>query len=310
MILTITLNPSVDRTVSVPELVVGEVNVISFVRDDPGGKGVNVSRALTAQGFETTAIIVGGGDQATWLENQLHKHNVQTVMINVADRIRTNLTVMDNEGRTTKLNERGPELDISVLDRIEQEISSRVKPGDWVVMAGRLPRGLPDDSYARLVRVAHANGAKAAVDSDGASLASAVAAGPDLIKPNVHELSGLVGGPLKSFGDVVRSSRTLREKGVGAVLCSMGPDGALYIGEEIAHVAPTADIAGSTVGAGDTLLAGFLANGANASALEAAVQWSAAAIRLPGTGVPTTAQAKVEPVVVSTEVTLDRSVTA
>lgn len=310
MILTITLNPSVDRTVSVPELVVGDVNVISFVRDDAGGKGVNVSRALTAQGFETTAIVVGGGEQATWLENELHKQSVKTVMIDNDDRIRTNLTVMDNAGRTTKLNERGPELSPAVLDRVEEEISSRVSDGDWVVMAGRLPRGLADDAYARLVRTAHASGAKAAVDSEGPSLAAAVKAHPDLIKPNIQELSGLVGAPLHTIGDVVSASRALRQEGVGAVLCSMGPDGAVYVGEEITHVAPAAPISGSTVGAGDTLLAGFLANGANAAALEAAVQWSAAAIRLPGTGVPTTDQARVEPVVVSTEVMLDRSVTA
>lgn len=305
MILTVTLNPSIDRTVSVPELRVGEVHVITPVRDDPGGKGVNVTRALATQGFASTAVIVSGGVDAIWMTNAIKALGADAITIDIDGKMRTNIAVVDDRGQVTKLNEPGPELTDDVMDEVEGTIAGI--PSDWVVLAGRLPRGVDEDAYVPLIEAGRAAGSRVAVDTEGAALAHAVKSAPDLIKPNIHELIGLVGRRLLTFGDVIDACQELIASGVGAVLCSLGPDGAFYFGGgEPIHVAPAEPVTGTPVGAGDVLLAGFLANGADAAALPDAVRWSAASVRLPGTGVPTREQAAVERVSVSAPVDRER----
>jgi 1-phosphofructokinase len=309
MITTVTLSPSVDRTVRVPVLTPGAVHITDLVREDPGGKGVNVSRALAAQGGRSHAIVVAGGERAGWLEKALLSSGATVSMISISTPMRTNLTVLDDFGLVTKLNEPGPVIDDSIVAAVEQEIDRSVDQEEWVVLAGRLPAGLSDDAYARLTKSVHARGAKVAVDCDGAALAAAIEEAPDLIKPNISELSGLVGVPLNTFGDVIDASKRLIYQGLGSVLCSMGPDGALFVDAHcVSHVAPLQALKGTPVGAGDVLLAGFLANGATAEALASAVQWSAAAVRLPGTGVPTHEQSVGELVVESDPIDLDRRI--
>lgn len=309
VIVTVTLNPSVDRTVRVPKLTPGSVHVTTLVREDAGGKGVNVSRALGTQGHRSHAIVVAGGDRAQWLEASLQASGAAVTRVAIAEQMRTNLTVVDDDGQVTKLNEPGPVIDVSVLKVVEAHVIDvlATAAGSWLVLAGRLPQGLPADSYDRLISAAHAAGARVAVDADGATLASAIAQHPDLIKPNIHELIGLVGEPLRSFGDVIDACEQLLGAGVGAVLCSLGSDGAFFSnGVDTIHAAPAEPVAGTPVGAGDVLLAGFLASGANPDALPEAIRWSAASVRLPGTGVPTPNQSQVEEVSVSTPVDRDR----
>jgi 1-phosphofructokinase len=305
VILTITLNPSIDRTVSVPELRVGEVHVVTPVRDDPGGKGVNVTRALATQGFASTAVIVSGGVEAIWMTNAIKALGADAITIDIDGKMRTNIAVVDDKGQVTKLNEPGPVLTADVMAEVEAAIED--VPSNWVVLAGRLPRGVGEDAYVPLIKAARAAGARVAVDTEGAALLHAVAQGPDLIKPNIHELIGLVGRPLTTFGEVIDACQQLVGSGVGAVLCSLGPDGAFYFGDgDPIHVAPAQPVTGTPVGAGDVLLAGFLAHGANAEGLADAVRWSAASVRLPGTGVPTREQAAAESVSVSAPVDRER----
>ncbi len=165
--------------------------------------------------------------------------------------------------------------------------------GNWVVFAGRLNPGLPASAYAELATFAKSHGAKVAVDTSGDEFATAVkAAAVDLVKPNHHELSELVGRTLETIEDVIVAAREVIAGGVETVLCSMGADGALLITEDSAtHCEPIEKVSGTPVGAGDILLGIFIAAGCDVAALQAAIAWSAASVPLPGTSIPSPAQA-------------------
>lgn len=291
MILTVTPNPSLDRTVEVPRLVRGGVLRATAAQVDPGGKGVNVSRVLAAAELATVAVLPSGGRVGARLADLLAPQGVPVVAVAVQGTTRSNTTLVEPDGTTTKVNEPGPELSGPEAAALEAQVAELAGRASWVVTAGSLPAGLPVDFHARIVRAAHASGAKVAVDTSGAPLAAAVAAGPDLVKPNLAELAELVGRELLSLGEVLAAAEELRAGGVAAVLVSLGERGALLVDASGAHHACTAAVTvRSTVGAGDSTLAGFLAatttGSPGAAALVSAVAFGAAAVQLPGSVVP------------------------
>jgi 1-phosphofructokinase len=158
----------------------------------------------------------------------------------------------------------------------------------WAVLCGSLPPGVPDGVYAGLIKLFAAHGLRVAVDTSGEALVTAVAAGPDLVKPNREELAAAVGRPLSTLSDVVEAAEELRERGAGAVLASLGADGAVLVDRDGARFCRADPVEPrSTVGAGDAMLAGFLAAGASGEdALIEAVAWGRAAVSLPGSQMP------------------------
>jgi 1-phosphofructokinase len=199
--------------------------------------------------------------------------------------------VVEPDGTTTKLNEPGPRLSAGEADALIQAALALVEPGQWLVGSGSLPPGVADGFYAHLVVGARARGARVVVDGSGPAFALAVAAGPDLVKPNREELAEATGVPIGTLGDVVRAAQKLRAQGAQSVLASLGRDGAVLVDDhgalhgEAAVAAPR-----STVGAGDAMLAGFLSAGADRRrAMTAALAWGAAAAALPGSRMPTPA---------------------
>ena len=305
MIVTVTLNPSLDRTLRVPELVVGEVLRVAETRTDPGGKGVNVSRALEAHGTATRAVLPVGGAVGTALTALLAKAGVDAVAVPVAGASRSNVTVVEPDGTTTKLNEPGPELSALEIDAVVAAATRDLGAGDWVVAAGSITPGAPDDVYARLADAAHARGARIALDSSGEAFKAGLAASPDLVKPNNLELGELLGRTLGSLGEVREGCEQLVADGVGTVLCSLGADGALLVRADGAWYGRGPKVAvRNTVGAGDSLLAGYLhalVGGASApDALREGLAWAAAAVSTLGTGVPPTELIRPEEVVIST----------
>lgn len=307
MIVTVTPNPSLDRTVELPELVRGEVLRATSSRVDPGGKGVNVARALAAAGRTTLAVLPSGGAVGARLADLLAPAGVPVVAVPVRGTTRSNTTLVEPDGTTTKINEPGPQLSADEASALEAQVAELAGRAHWVVTTGSLPAGLPVDFHARIVRAAHACGARVAVDSSGAPMAAAVAAGPDLVKPNLEELAELTGRPLHSLGEVLEAAQELRERGVAAVLVSLGERGALLVDRTGAHHAATPPVpVRSTVGAGDCTLAGFLAaGGTGIKALIAAVAYGAAAVGLPGSVVP--GSSDVHPEVVRLSPVLDTS---
>lgn len=288
MIVTVTPNPSLDRTLEVEELRRGEVVRAYADRSDPGGKGVNVSRALVANGHPSRAVLPLGGADGELLASLLQGLGIEVASVPIADAVRSNVTVVEPDGTVTKLNAPGPRLSDAEVEALLARAVAATDGAGWVVGSGSLAPGTPEDLYARLAAAVRPVGVRVAVDSSGPALESVLAAGPDVLKPNEDELSEVTGVVPETLGDIVLAANELRSRGVGAVLVSLGPIGAVLVDDGRAHHAESDVIVPrSTVGAGDALLAGFLAAGGTGSeALAEGVAWGAAACVLPGTAVP------------------------
>jgi 1-phosphofructokinase len=285
MIITVTPNPSVDRTVFIDALPRGEVIRGRRSRSEPSGKGVNVALALRAHKHEVLAVLPVGGPVGRQIVEMLRAADVAHLAVPIAGDIRSNVSLVEPDGTVTKINEAGPVLDAAETRALTVAALGRAGTATWLAGCGSLPAGVADDLYAQLVVEGHRRGVRVAVDSSGAALRAALAAGPDLVKPNAHELAEVVDRPLETLGDVVAAAEALREQGAGAVLASLGADGAVLVDDGGAYHgrAPVARVV-SAVGAGDALLAGFLsAGGSGPVALRAALTWAAAAVRHEGT---------------------------
>jgi 1-phosphofructokinase len=300
MIVTLTANPSVDRTLEVPSLDRGEVIRATAARVHPGGKGVNVARALVANGTPARAVLPAGGRGGEVLLDLLSSQGVDVVPVPIAESVRENVTVVEPDGTVTKLNAPGPQLSPGEIAHLIQVTVEASAGTDWVALCGTLPPGAPDDLYAILVTELHRIGVRVAVDTSGAALVKAIEAGPDLIKPNGDELAEAIADSIHDLGDVANGARKLLERGVGHVLVTLGREGAVSVTESAALRAWTAPVVPrSTVGAGDATLAGFLSTWDQQSlALRTAVAWGAAAVELPGTGMPGPADIDVEGVTI------------
>ena len=288
MIVTLTANPSVDRTIEVTELRPGTVIRARASRVDAGGKGVNVARALAAHGHKAKAVLPSGGAEGAQLEALLTGSGMDLLSVRIAGSIRANVTVVEADGTTTKLNEPGPPLTQDELDALAATVSDAAASAEWAVLSGSLSPGAPADWYAELIRRLRGTGPRVAIDSSGPPLARAVTAQPDLIKPNREELAELTGRPIDTIADVVGAAVALTDRGVHTVLASLGPAGAVLArGNTAWHATAVAIEPRSTVGAGDALLAGYLAAGADGpGALAEAVAWGSAAAALPGSRLP------------------------
>ncbi len=294
MITALTPNPSVDRAVSVGDLERGQVLRATSSRVDPGGKGVNVGRAIAAMGGDPLVVVPSGGPEGALFEALLAQTDVTASVVEVAGSVRMNISVLEPDGTTTKLNEPGPDLSEAEVNALMEATLERATPGSWVAGCGSLPPGAPSDLYAQLVREAVARGASVAIDSSGSPMAEAVAARPTLIKPNREELAELTGRTLDTLGAVIDTARELVRSGVAYVAVSLGRDGAVLVtASDVSHARAIITEPVSTVGAGDCMLAGLLfgldSGLEPAEALQQGVSWGAAAVRLPGTEVPTPA---------------------
>ncbi len=300
MIITLTPNPSVDRTVALTSrLERGAVLRARSVTSQSGGKGVNISRAAVAAGVRTIAVLPAEKDDPYVLE--LLRDGIDCRPERPVGPVRVNITITEPDGTTTKINSPGATVDRAALDRLEQALHQRAAHADWVVLAGSLPPGAPAEWYAELVTDLVGTTAKVAVDtSEGPlrALADQVAAGgaaPALMKPNGEELASLTGGdPVRIEADpsaAAEAAGLLVAQGVGAVLATLGPQGAVLVTPEGAwHATPPPTTVVSTVGAGDSSLFGYLLGDLRgavpADRLRLAVAYGSAAAGLPGTTIP------------------------
>ena len=300
MIVTLTANPSLDRTVVLPTpLQVGDVQSADSAREDAGGKGINVARAISAAGEDCTAVLpLAPGDpfDTALVEAGLDAHRVP-----VHGHVRANLAITDPAGVTTKLNLPGASLSPDEVTAVIDAVVAASAGARWLVLAGSLPPGVAADFYVRVIRaVRTAHGAAApliAVDTSGPALAAVVEHGaPDLIKPNDDELAELAGATLDDadVAAVLAVARALVPSRVGTALVTLGSRGAVLVGGDGAWAATPPPIrVASTVGAGDSSLAGYVlaaTRGAeHEERLRLAVRYGAAAASLPGTQAPTPA---------------------
>ncbi|WP_430382691.1 1-phosphofructokinase [Streptomyces sp. P10-4] len=311
MILTVTPNPSLDRTYEVPALERGEVIRAAGERMDPGGKGVNVSRAVAAAGRRTVAVLPLGGAPGALVAELLDAQGIEVAPVPVAGATRSNIALAEADGVLTKINAPGPELSRAEQELLLDTVRSHSRDADWIACCGSLPRGLAPSWYADVVTRAHAGGARIALDTSGRALLEALRARPDVVKPNAEELAEAVGRPLTTVGDALKAAEELRSMGARAVLASLGADGQLLVSDTGAWFGSArVSAVRSNVGAGDASLAGFLiAGGTGPEALASAVAHGAAAVRLPGSVMPTPADLDPAAVTVTADIPLDRELT-
>lgn len=316
MIVTVTPNPSIDRTVTLPgELVRGAVHRVTSVSSEPGGKGVNVARALTLAGLDVVAVLPAGEHDP--ILAALRAINVKVHAVPVAGAVRTNLAITETDGTTTKINEPGATIAAADTEGLARAVIDRAQSARWVVLSGSVPPGMPESWYSGMVAALRPFDCKVAVDTSDAPLAALVAnlerAAPDLIKPNSEELAGLAGVTAESLenavarGDaepVVTAARHLLDRGVGAVLATLGAAGAVLVSADGAWLATPPPISPrSNVGAGDSSLAGYVradVEGATApQRLQMAVAYGSGAAALPGSALPSPAQLNLDGVTVT-----------
>jgi 1-phosphofructokinase len=313
VIVTVTPNPSIDRTVTLgTPLTRGAVHRVTSATTEPGGKGVNVARALTLAGLDAVAILPAA--DADPIVTALQSSGVTYRCVPVTGAVRTNLAITESDGTTTKLNEPGATLDDSARNALTRAVTEAATHASWVVLSGSLPPGVPDDWYAEIVAILAPAACRVAVDTSERPLAALAAsfgrAAPDVIKPNAEELAGLVGAsPVElesaaAAGDpepVVLAARQLIDRGARAVLVTLGAAGAVLVDATGSWMATPPPITPrSTVGAGDSALAGYLraeVGGAEPpQRLQMAVAYGSAAAALPGSALPSPIQIDLEAV--------------
>lgn len=274
MIYTVTLNPSIDFIVRIDQLNLGSVN--RMVSDDKfaGGKGINVSRVLQRLGVGNTATGFLGGFTGHFIEDSLKNEGIETAFVKVDQDTRINVKIKSQE--ETEINGQGPMISQEQLEALKAKLS-QLTSDDTVVFAGSAPANLGNTVYKELIPLVRKSGAQVVCDFEGQPLLDALANNPLLVKPNNHELEAIFGVPLNSLNDVETYARRILEMGAQHVLISMAGDGALLVTEEATYFAkPIKGQVKNSVGAGDSMVAGFTGEFVKSKDPVEALKWGVA----------------------------------
>jgi 1-phosphofructokinase family hexose kinase len=290
-IFTVTLNPAVDRELTVPEIKYDTVLRASDWRVDFGGKGFNVSRMLKSLGANSVAMGFAGGKSGEILQEGLESLEIGTDFVWVAGETRTNVSIVSEaDHHYIKANEPGPTITPTDQQALLDKVTAVCKHGDWWVLAGSLPPGVPPTYYQRLISIINQSGARVVLDTSGEPLSHGCHAGPFLIKPNDYELEKLTGMPTGDRNEILAAAKSLDSLGVSNSLVSMGKHGALLITKEDSWMIKSPKIQErNPIGAGDSLVGGVVWGLAQNLPLVEAARWGvacgAAAASLSGTAV-------------------------
>ncbi|RJP16052.1 MAG: 1-phosphofructokinase family hexose kinase [Candidatus Abyssobacteria bacterium SURF_5] len=289
-IVTLTMNPTIDTSTSTSYVIAEQKLRCRQPRDDPGGGGINVSRAIKKLGGESKAFYFAGGWYGEKLKELLDREKIDHVPIPIQGSTRQDLIILDERSKKQyRFQTPGPELQESELDACYKALSEISPRPEYLVASGSLPPGVPEDFYARVGRLAHEFGSRFIVDTSGSALVHAARAGAFLLKPNLKELQILVQHDVEDESRIEGAAREVLETGEAEVLVvSLGAGGALLATREHLRYlrAPTVPIV-SKVGAGDSMVGGIVLKLAEGEAIETAVQYGvaagAAAVMTPGT---------------------------
>lgn len=257
MIFTVTLNPALDKTAQAPNFKLDAVTRITELRQDPGGKGINVSKVIKQLGGESVAWAVLGGNTGRGIKASLEDMGISCRAFEVEGETRTNLKVVDPVDDThTDINEPGPVVTDAMLDDMLAQLVAEISEGDIVVLAGSIARGASDDTYGKWVKACREAGAKVFLDADGDKLVAGIKGNPFLIKPNEIELGNMLGRTLDTDEKVAEAARELIAQGLDNVVVSMGGAGAMFVSADRVVKGGSVKVpVGSTVGAGDSVVA-------------------------------------------------------
>jgi 6-phosphofructokinase 2 len=259
MIYTITLNPALDRTIWIQKVRDDVSNRILEEKSFAGGKSVDVSKVLKNLGVDNIALGFVGGFAGRELEGRLLNEGIETDFVRVSGETRTNIIIHETgTGKQLAFNARGPEIKPDELMQFIEQLE-RLPCGELVAIGGSIPLGVSPEIYRKIINMVKKCHAKVVLDVDGEALRQGIKALPNVIKPNIHELSELAGRELKGLDDVVSAARSINQQGVEIVLVSMGAKGILLVsdGQQYLAVPPNVNVE-STVGAGDSSVAGFI----------------------------------------------------
>lgn len=257
MIITVTMNPAIDKTVDIESLDRGGLNRISHVELDAGGKGINVSKTISELGGKSIATGFIAGNTGKIIQSVMNEWNIENDFIEVSGETRTNTKVFEKTGELTELNEPGPVVEEKDVKALLDKLESYAKEDTLFVLAGSIPRGVEKDIYHQIIELVHKKGAKVLLDADGELFTKALEAGPDIIKPNRVELEQYAGMDyVASEQELLQVADKLMEKGIETVAVSMGKSGAIFLKESYKVRCPGLKVkAHSTVGAGDAMVA-------------------------------------------------------
>lgn len=260
MIVTLTLNPAIDHTVTLENFVPEDSNRVVSSRSDPGGKGINVSRVLLELGCESMALGFVSGQRGRFIEHSLRDHGIYTDFIHTPGQTRTNITIINRKANTTTtLNERGPETDHHYVQLLFQRLKKHLTAGDWLVIGGSIPPGLNPALYGEIIAFAKQRKVRCILDSDGPPLRHGIKAKPFLVKPNRTEVERMLGRLPKHNDPLLVGAEQVQHEGVEVVVLSQGVNGAIMVNHEHAwRVYPPTVPAVSTVGTGDAMVAGLV----------------------------------------------------
>ncbi len=260
MISTITLNPSIDKTIYVNKLACNDTNRITKVEIDAGGKGINCSRMLAELGAETKALAFLGGTTGSYIRFVLEKAGVPLEYVETEKQTRVNICIEDTSGAPpTTLNDRGGPIDHREMVELFEKAKDLARGSSYVVLGGSVPLGVNPDVHKVLVQIASAGGAKVVLDADGEALVEGLQSKPFMVKPNRDEAERLLGKTFESKTDVARGALEISKRGIELVVISLGKQGAIacYDGAIYDATAPRCEPK-STIGSGDSLIAGLL----------------------------------------------------
>ena len=278
MIYTVTFNPAIDYVVRLDTpLEVGEVNRAKGEDCVLGGKGINVSGVLAELGCRNTALGFVAGETGAWLERGLAAQGITTDFIHLEQGM-TRINVKIKAGQETELNGAGPDIPESAMEQLEAQLD-KLAEGDILILAGSIPSSLPQTTYERLLARLEGHGVHTVVDATRDLLVNVLQYHPFLIKPNNHELGEIFGKVLESEADIVEYAKKLQEMGAVNVLVSMAGDGAILVTEDgtVSSKKPPKGTVVNSVGAGDSMVAGFLAGWLNTGDYEKALELGTAA---------------------------------
>ena len=257
MIVTVTMNPAIDKTVEIDTLCPGGLNRIQRVEYDAGGKGINVSKTIKELGGESIAVGFLGGNSGRTIENVLNQKGIRNDFVWVDQETRTNTKVFEKSGELTELNEPGPVISPEQSQELLDKISAYASEGTLVILAGSIPSGVDSDIYAQIIRMVHEKGGKVLLDADGKLFRQALKAVPDIIKPNRVELEEYMGIDYRaSEKELLDAAEKFLESGIETIAVSMGKSGAMFVRDGYQVKCPALSVKShSTVGAGDAMVA-------------------------------------------------------
>ncbi len=278
-VLTVTLNPAIDKTITLSDFKIGSLNRVRHMRIDPGGKGINVAKVLKE--FDVDVITTGfiAGNLGQYVMKKLEQQGIPFDFSEVQGETRTNLKIVDETTNiTTEINEQGFDITATDIEKLFEKINKKMVKDSILVLGGSLPNGVPSTIYRELIEMVHVKGGKVILDADGNAFKEGIEAKPYTVKPNLQELEQYVNQSLETEQDILLAGEKLLNKGISIVLISLGSKGSIIMNHQEAYrVQPFPIIPKSTVGAGDSMVAALVYCILQKKSFEECARWTSAA---------------------------------